>query len=174
MILAALVAGSPTKTAVDLPTRDQARRLVSEAERRAPVVFAAPELSAWPDDLPDALDAGPGTGVVVASTIEVTGVTIDLGVGTWLDAPLADAVWERLMEVDTYPGRCQARLDALADEIVASAIDVTADLAMTEAELRQAEDAASRYSLGDVIGWAAVGVVVGVVVAGGIVIGVSL
>lgn len=175
-VVLAVVLGGGSATAtgkVDLPTREQARRLVSDAAAAAPGVFTAPELPEWPSGLQGSVSTGAGAGVTVTYLVEDTGETGILGDGQWLDEALADAVWERLMAGDQITGQCQARLDALADEIVAAAIDVTDDMATTRADLRHAEEAAAAYSLGDVAIGAVVGIVVGLVAAGGVWLGVT-
>jgi len=91
--------------------------------------------------------------------------------GTLLPTARATAVLKRLLILDTYPSRCQARIDAWvgAYGICATALEGARDVAGTEAAVVDAPG----WSLGDMITAGAISLAVGLVVGGGIVLGVS-
>jgi len=81
----------------------------------------------------------------------------DLGPGHWLPQDRSEAVLRRLVELQGYPIRAQARLDALVTRVGEATTAVCAAAAKVERE----SSVPDGYGLPTVIAWGLVGIVAG-------------
>lgn len=133
---------------------DEAIRLAVEETDAS--IRRAPQLPAWPSDLPPYYRTPSDAYCLHWGT--------DLGDGIWMPRRRSDAIGERLDACRDLPGLCQRQLDrtwaVIMPAMVAGAVD--AALAQADADrLAEISEQPSRYSLWSVVGAGAVGLVIG-------------